>query len=433
MIRSIRYKITEDIKGIEPKTKQWAGMQYEDNATDIVFDLSKVFERVGISAARIDFNSAAAGYHPSENLDFGSGEIRRTIPKYITQYGGELQITAVITLVDPTNESKPSVCLSYPVEVYFTPVEKSENGNTDVEGNISEMENAVRSMAAYVESNLQMTDDYRRETGLYYREAKGLHDSIIAADVTAEKLTETKQEAEELIDTVEQKLANGDFNGKDGKDGKDGANGKDAITDQSYNPNSENAQSGKAVAEALATAGGGGGGSSNYTEILSTELTQEAVDKAGEEGVIVVSVGDKNKTFAPYNEIIIRIDTPDSSALNTGEKPLSVYMNNSETLTGTQSTDRLLFHQNTALKSAILSPTANAIAVDTKWVGDTFLYGHVVKNGVGATAGYPTVPDGWVAINNTALKKSERSYIHIFSRNKDFKFPAGTTVKVYGR
>ena len=294
MIRSIRYKITEDIKGIEPKTKQWAGMQYEDNATDIVFDLSKVFERVGISAARIDFNSAAAGYHPSENLDFGSGEIRRTIPKYITQYGGELQITAVITLVDPTNESKPSVCLSYPVEVYFTPVEKSENGNTDVEGNISEMENAVREMAASVESNLQTTDDYRRETELYYREAKGLHDSIIAADVTAERLTETKQEAEELINTVEQKLANGDFNGKDGKDGKDGANGKDAITDQTYSPTSENAQSGKAVAEALATIGGGG---TKLLKLIKTITIEEDItdvnvnfDKGLKEIVVIMNV-----------------------------------------------------------------------------------------------------------------------------------------------
>lgn len=431
MIRSIRYKITEDTKGIEPKTKQWAGMQYEDNATVVEFDISNLPH--AIHSARIDFDSAAAGYHPSVNLQVSnSGIISREIPKYITQYGGDLQIVAVITTEDGLTREADAVCYSYPVTVYFTPVSKSEGGSEDVEGNISEMEKVVKEMAASVESNLQTTDDYRKETELYYREAKGLHDSIIAADVTAEKLTETKQEAEELIDTVEQKLANGDFNGKDGKDGKDGANGKDAITDQSYNPESENAQSGKAVAEAIANAGGGGG-SSNYTEILSTELTQEAVDKAGEEGVIVVSVGDKNKTFAPYNEIIIRIDTPDSSALNTGEKPLSVYMNNSETLTGTQSTDRLLFHQNTALKSAILSPTANAIAVDTKWVGDTFLYGHVVKNGVGATAGYPTVPDGWVAINNTALKKSERSYIHIFSRNKDFKFPAGTTVKVYGR
>lgn len=40
--------------------------------------------------------------------------------------------------------------------------------------------------------------------------------------------------------------------------GDPGENGKDAITDQTYNPESENAQSGKAVAEALSTIGGNG-------------------------------------------------------------------------------------------------------------------------------------------------------------------------------
>ena len=427
MIRSIRYKITEDTKGIEPKTKQWAGMQYEDNATVVEFDISNLPH--AIHSARIDFDSAAAGYHPSVNLQISnSGIISREIPKYITQYGGDLQIVAVITTEDGLTREADAVCYSYPVTVYFTPVSKSEGGSEDVEGNISEMEKVVKEMAANVESNLQTTDDYRRETELYYREAKGLHDSIIAADVTAEKLTETKQEAEELIDTVEQKLANGDFNGKDGKDG---ANGKDAITDQSYNPNSGNAQSGKAVAEALATAGGGGGGS-NYTEILSTELTQEAVDKAGEEGIVVVSVGDEVKTFRPYNEILIRIETPDSSAINTGDKPLSVYMNDSKILASTSSDYRLLFHQNAALKSAVLSATANVFAVDTKWCGDVLLYGLVVKNGLKDTAGYPAATDGWTAMNKS-FTKSDKKYIHIFSRNKDFKFPAGTTVKVYGR
>ena len=39
--------------------------------------------------------------------------------------------------------------------------------------------------------------------------------------------------------------------GDAGANGKDGKNGKDAITDQTYNPESENAQSGKAVYEAL--------------------------------------------------------------------------------------------------------------------------------------------------------------------------------------
>lgn len=41
--------------------------------------------------------------------------------------------------------------------------------------------------------------------------------------------------------------------GDNGDKGDTGADGKDAITDQTYNPESENAQSGKAVAEALKT------------------------------------------------------------------------------------------------------------------------------------------------------------------------------------
>ena len=294
MIRSIRYKITEDTKGIEPKTKQWAGMQYEDNATVVEFDISNLPH--AIHSARIDFDSAAAGYHPSVNLQVSnSGIISREIPKYITQYGGDLQIVAVITTEDGLTREADAVCYSYPVTVYFTPVSKSEGGSEDVEGNISEMENVVREMAANVESNLQTTDDYRKETELYYREAKGLHDSIIAADVTAEKLTETKQEAEELINTVEQKLANGDFNGKDGKDGKDGANGKDAITDQTYDPNSPNAQSGKAVAEALSNVGGG---LKDYELICDTTLTEDLL-------VVRLNTPDDGEPIGNYKDYFI--------------------------------------------------------------------------------------------------------------------------------
>ncbi len=94
MIREIRYKISEDTKSIEPKTRQWAGMQYEDNATEVVFDISAL----GITNAlcRIDFNSVTAGYFPSENLTPDSmPSVRRGIPKYLTQYGGELEAVAV--------------------------------------------------------------------------------------------------------------------------------------------------------------------------------------------------------------------------------------------------------------------------------------------------------------------------------------------------
>ena len=216
MIREIRYKISKDTKSIEPKTRQWAGMQYEDNATEVVFDLSEL----GLTNAiyRIDFNSSAAGYQPSANIFPESGLIRRSIPKYITQYGGEVQVTAVITLLDIAGD-ETGEALSYPVIIYFTAVEKSEEGSAKVEGNISEIEQSVKDM----------------------------YDSLIDADINAEQLAETNRKAEETIDEIERKLESGELKGEKGDPGRD------AVTDQAYNPESPNAQSGKAVAESIST------------------------------------------------------------------------------------------------------------------------------------------------------------------------------------
>jgi hypothetical protein len=140
MIRKITYLVTKDTKGITPNTIQWAGMQYEDCATEVIFDLSALDRTLGCNY-RIDFNSDGAGYHPSKNLTLKNGKISRTIPKFITQYGGELQITAVVTSIETTE-----VVYSYPVKVRLTPVDKSQHGNETVEGNLSEMEESVKDM-----------------------------------------------------------------------------------------------------------------------------------------------------------------------------------------------------------------------------------------------------------------------------------------------
>lgn len=281
MIREIRYKISADTKSIEPKTRQWAGMQYEDNATEIQFDISAIIHSKGAIAVRIDFNSAAAGYHPSENLTTrGGGIYSREIPKYITQYGGELQVTAVITVANSANTGATDIVYSYPVEVYFTPVEKSENGNTDVEGNISEMEKTVKEAEERVFEYKAEASGYLSETMRLSNDTAQLYEEIIAADVTAEKLAETKQEAEDLIYTVEKKLENGAFVGEQGPVGPEGPQGAQGVsgvyvgsgempdgyniqidpegsadfcTEQTYNPKSPNAQSGVAVAEAVST------------------------------------------------------------------------------------------------------------------------------------------------------------------------------------
>ncbi len=145
-IRKIEIKVTSLT---EPKeiTRLWGGIQYEDNATEIVFDVSQI--AASGMVYRIDFNSAAAGYHPSENLTVASGKIKRCVPKYITQYGGEVQVTAIATLIGTENE----VRYSYPIILEFSPVEKSEHSDSSVEGNISEMEITVRGLAQKAEDS----------------------------------------------------------------------------------------------------------------------------------------------------------------------------------------------------------------------------------------------------------------------------------------
>ena len=129
-IRKIEISVTSIT---EPKNTErlWAGMQYEDNATEVVFNLASI--NLTNALYRIDFNSNGAGYHPSKNLTISEGKVSRSIPKIITGYGGETEVTAVITELDSDGKETGTV-YSYPVILYFTPVQKSEFGNETVEG-----------------------------------------------------------------------------------------------------------------------------------------------------------------------------------------------------------------------------------------------------------------------------------------------------------
>ncbi len=206
MKRKILVKIGGEGQTPSPSERLWAGMQYEDNATEVVFDLSAVGTEKALY--RIDFNSVTAGYFPSENLTPDSmPSIRRSIPKYLTQYGGELEAVAVITPLTDGDEPTGEV-LSYPVTLYFTEVSRNGEGEAEFIPSLSAMEEAVRRAV---------------------------------------------RETEDLISSVEQRIESGEFVGEKGDRGEKGEAGEDAITDQTYNPESENAQSGRAVAEAVST------------------------------------------------------------------------------------------------------------------------------------------------------------------------------------
>ncbi len=424
MIREIRYKISEDTKSIEPKTRQWAGMQYEDNATEVVFDISAL----GITNAlcRIDFNSAGAGYQPSENLEFKDDCLRRAIPKHITQYGGEIQVTAVITVLDETG-AVTGEALSWPVIVYLTAVDKSEEGSKEIETNISEIETSVRKAQEEVEETAD--------------KVAGMHHELQKVYLTADEIVEIKRDAEELIKDIETKLENGEFKGEKGDSGvyvgsgempedcnvqidPNGSAFELPVVDIVYSPTSPNPQSGIAVAEAMANLG------SKPVKLMSAAITQEAIDTAGEEGIKIMSVGDENINLAPYSEILIRLNVP-KNELNTEAGELVVRLTGTSTPT-TASGAYLLKTQSTSISTAcgISASLATVTVVKALFDNDTFICGEVLKNGYGNSDGYAGVANGWTCAHGT-FKKSEKKYVHVSGNG--YKFPVGTTVEVYGR
>ena len=206
--------------------------------------------------------------------------------------------------------------------------------------------------------------------------------------------------------------------------GTEGDNGNVNV-DQTYSPESENAQSGKAVAQALANVGGG------YTKILSGEVTQENVDNAGENGLTVVSFGNANVSFAPYDEILICIDTPATSEINPATTPLYIAFSQGQNFSLADG-DVFLRAQGTSAWAGLIENTKNKIRVKGNFKEDTFLYGEVFKNGHATSLGYAGTSNGWTSIA-TSFVKNKKKYVHITTANQSYKFQTGTTVTVYGR
>ncbi len=197
MKRKIFIKIGEDARSISPKAAQWAGMQYEDRATEVVFDISAL--EFSNALYRIDLCSDAAGYHPGKNLTpDGEGCISRELPRYITQVGGEASATAVITPLDASGEAAGEV-LSYPLTLYFTEVLRNEEGEEETIACISEAAEAVNAMKGEVESN---TEEVRR-----------MYDGLCEAGVTAEELKAVRDSAEEVTETLHNMLESGELGG----------------------------------------------------------------------------------------------------------------------------------------------------------------------------------------------------------------------------
>ena len=386
-VRKYEFTVSADSEGVLRRV--WGGIQFEDNATEFRFkpDAALLSAAGDGALCRIDINSAS-GWNPSETLSpNSSGYYCRSIPYSATRFGGEIEIVFVIS-----NEG--CEVLSYPVRAYFTEMSRSPRSEEKVYENISGMEQEVKLHADGVSMELKRCEELCGEVSYYHTAVSNMKEDILAAGVSADELKATKNEAEALISEVETKLESGEFKGEKGDKGDAGS-------------------------------------MPSFAALFSTEITQAEFDAAGENGIKIVTVGDGSKTFEPYNEILVLLSVPKYEGLNEEAGKLACYLTETEQYS-TSGKNELLKTQSTAISTAcgINASNTSLFVIRAVFAADTFLYGEVIKNGYGNSTGYAGVTNGWTCVSSSFTKK-DKKYVHI--NGSTFKFPVGTTVRVFGR
>ncbi len=251
-IKTIEYKV--NIAGITPATEQFGGTQGDHRVTSLSFSLDDylhdTIEDAAIEAGgkpmyRFDVYDGEGGIWSSEPKELEYYTLSMELEERHTRHGGKVTIYLVFTVLSSDCETE--------IELYSFP--------------------AVLRLKNRPEGTYQDDEKYESVTSL----AEVAKSNALAAE-------KTNKELQSLAADVEEKLKNGDFDGvgvetaviingeliitysdgtvqnlgnvkgdtgPQGEKGDKGDAGKDAVTDQTYNPESENAQSGKAVAQAV--------------------------------------------------------------------------------------------------------------------------------------------------------------------------------------
>ena len=187
MIREVLYRVTATT--IDPATKQWIGMQGEDNATVVKFDYSAIPDCEKYSW-RIDFDNTVAGN--SKGLYNGEiGTISRAIPYDMTRFGGDVQITLVGE--DKANEV---IVYSIPVKGYLKGVSTSEPSEDKSAIYITDAERSARKSAEEAKNSAEIAaesaESARRSEALTEQARRVIEEDTVVVFVGGDASTETE-------------------------------------------------------------------------------------------------------------------------------------------------------------------------------------------------------------------------------------------------
>ena len=251
-IKRIEYNV--NIAGITPATEQFGGMQGDHKVTMIEFvtddllndEITDYAEAInGKAMYRFDVYDGEGGIWSSEPKELEDYTLSMELEERHTRYGGKVTIYLVFTVLSSDCETE--------IELYsFPAVLRLKNRP---EGTYQDGENyeSVTSLAEVAKSNALAAEKTNKELQAF---AAQIEEKLKNGDFDGVGVESSVIINDELIitytDGTVQNLGNvkGDT-GPQGEKGEKGDAGKDAVTDQTYNPESSNAASGKAVAEAV--------------------------------------------------------------------------------------------------------------------------------------------------------------------------------------
>lgn len=177
---------------------------------------------------------------------------------------------------------------------------------------------------------------------------------------------------------------------------------------------------------------------SKWKLLAETEITQEMIDEAGEEGItnIVIDFGAPIKEW--YGETWIRANFGATTDLNSADSGIrcgfAKYLN--EIATRMYPSGTVVALAMTAQNAQIFYKYRNIISLFTNWHNGNNRGTIFMNNGYGERT-YPYIAyatsstEG--ADDDTVGQIIGCQYLYFSNAGRTFKFPAGTTLKIYGR
>lgn len=162
--------------------------------------------------------------------------------------------------------------------------------------------------------------------------------------------------------------------------------------------------------------------------LAETEITQEMIDEAGEEGITAIVL-----EFDPiekwYGETWIRVEFGATKDLNTAnDGALCGFGKTLENSTNASAVK--IIHAQTPANAPLWNGYSNAINLFTNWYNNN-ARGTIYMNNAYNAYSYPTT--AYATSNVYSQNIIGCKYLWFGGASKKFKFPAGTKLKLFGR